>query len=171
MERILNFQKNLATILGLLIMILTFIIVVDGGGRFLFNKPLPGGVELSRIVLAWILYLSLTWGLLQGVHVRVTLFLERYPHGVRVAAEVMIALLTMGFFCLMVYASSIQFWKSFKMGETMPAPIWIPFWLGKLAVPIGCLMIVVHLPIDLISRLQALKARETSTLVAGRNET
>jgi len=155
MQRLINFHRNLATILGILILVLMFIIVIDACGRFLFNKPLPGAVELSRLVLAWILYLSLTWGLVQGAHVRVMLFLDRYPPRVRQAAEIIIMSLSMAFFCLMIYAGFKMFWNSFKVGETMAAPIWIPFWLAKLAVPIGCLMIVVHFPIDLLARFKA----------------
>jgi TRAP-type C4-dicarboxylate transport system permease small subunit len=154
-ERIVGFHKKLATILGVLILVLMFILVIDSCGRFLFNKPLPGALELTRLVLAWIVYLSLTWGLIQGSHVQVTLFLERYPPRIRQGVEIIIMSLSMAFFCLMIYAGFKMFWNSFKVGETMAAPIWIPYWLAKLAVPIGCLMIVLHFPIDLIARFKA----------------
>jgi TRAP-type C4-dicarboxylate transport system permease small subunit len=162
MEKIVAFHKKLATILGMLILVLMFIIVVDACGRFMFNKPLPGAVELSRVVLAWILYLSLPWGLIQGVHVRVMLFLDRYPPRLRQTVEIMIVFLSMVVFSLMIYAGSRMFWNSFKFGETMAAPIWIPFWLAKLAVPVGCLMMALHFPIDLIARLKLMARDKTA---------
>ncbi len=159
MQRILSAHKVVATIVGALVMVLMFIIVVERGGRFLFGKPLQGAVEISRVVLAWVLFGSLAYALVQGVHVRVTLFLTRFPQRPRLIAEAIIIALSLLFFSLAVYQGWGQFWDSFTQHETMAAPIWIPFWLAKLALPVGCFIIAAQLGIDLVANLRQLGGR------------
>jgi TRAP-type C4-dicarboxylate transport system permease small subunit len=154
MRKILSFHRGLATALGLLVIVLTILIVVDVSGRFFFNKPLKGGVEISRAVLAWILFLSLAYGLIQRAHVRVTLITMRLKPRLHFMAEVFTALVSLLFFGFGFYSGWEQFKLSFVVGEEMAAPIWIPFWLPKLALPIGCFLIGAHLIIDLVSHFQ-----------------
>lgn len=153
MQKILIFHKILANIIGLLILAITLIIVVDAGGRFLFDKPLLGGVEISKVLLAWILFCSLTWSLLQGAIVQVTMVIGRLPTRLYLVFEVLIAILSLLFFGLVVYAGWLQFWESFVVGEEMAAPIWVPFWLAKLAVPVGCFLIGMQIGINFVARL------------------
>lgn len=152
MRKLMSFYKGLATVLGVLIMIIMFLIVIDVGGRYLFNSPLLGGVEVSRVVLAWILFLALVYGLVEGAHVRVSLVLNRFPPRLHFISEVLTAILSLGFFALATYSGWEQFKLSFEVAEEMPSPIWIPFWLPKLAVPIGCFLMAVQFGIDLVSK-------------------
>ena len=154
MQKILSTHRVVATMSGSLVMVLMFIIVVDSGGRFMLAKPLQGAVEISRVVLAWVLFGSLAYALVQGTHVRVTLFLTRLPRRLYLIVEILIIILSLLFFGLVVYAGWGQFWESFALNEAMAAPIWIPFWLAKLALPVGCLWIATQLGIDLVDNLR-----------------
>jgi len=159
MEKILRFHKNLANVLGALIILIVVIIVVEAGGRFLFNKPLPGPIEASRVILAWILFLSLAYALVQKAHVQVTVILERFSPASRLWAETIIDLVSVGFFVLVIFSGWLQFWDSFKVGEVMAAPIWIPFWLAKLSVPVGCLLFVGQFLVNIFNRFNAPKGQ------------
>lgn len=147
---LIEFHRRLATIIGLLIIALVLMIVVDATGRFFFNKPLPGSVEMSRIALAWILFLSLTYGQIQGVHVRVEIFFSRYSPGFRRTVDTLIALISMLFFGFLTYAGWDMFQESYGVSETIPAPIWLPYWLPKLAMPIGFALLVLQLGIETV---------------------
>lgn len=154
MQKLLKLHNSLANIVGLLIILISLIIVVEVGSRFLFNKPLPGPIEGSRVILAWALFMSLAYGLVQRVHIQVQLFSGHYPRRVRFVMDNLIDVVTLCFFGILTYSAWQQFWESFKMSETMAAPIWIPFWLAKLALPIGCLIFVIQLVINLGSRFK-----------------
>ncbi len=156
----MSFHRNLGSVCGILVMVLMFIIVIDSGGRFLFGKPLQGAVEISRLVLGWILFGSLTYGLVRGVHVKITLFLDKYSPLGKVAAEIIFILLSISFFILAIYSGWREFWLSFLIREIMPAPIWIPFWIGKLALPVGCFIIVIQLCIDLVINMTKIIRKE-----------
>jgi len=64
------------------------------------------------------------------------------------------------FFAFGVYAGWDQFKLSFMIGEKMAAPIWIPFWLPKLALPVGCFLILTVLGLDLLSRFFNSRGKE-----------
>jgi TRAP-type C4-dicarboxylate transport system permease small subunit len=159
MQRILTIHRVLANVAGFLVLVLILLIVVDAGGRFLFNKPFRGGTEISKILLAWVFFLPFAYALIQGTHVRITLVLTHLPHRLHLVAEVLIDLLSLVFLGLVVYASGKQFWESFIVGEVMAAPIWVPFWAAKLAVPVGCLLLAAQFSIHLVAYLQQLVKR------------
>ena len=156
MQKLLKLHNSLANVLGLLIILIVLIIVVESAGRYLFNKPLPGPIEGSRVILAWILFMSLAYALVQRTHIQVQLLLDRYPRRVRFVMDNLIDVVSLCFFAILAYSGWQQFWESFRVGETMAAPIWIPFWLAKLAVPIGCLIFVIQFVINVGSRLNGL---------------
>ncbi len=149
---IARIHRTLATILGCLILILMLVITVDVVGRFVFNSPLPGGVEISSLLFVWVIFLPLAYVLFEGNHVRLTLLLLRFPQQGRSIAELINAVLSLFFFGFLMYAGWTQFLESFRIAETMAAPIWIPLWIGKLAVPLGCFLIVAQFCIDLATR-------------------
>ena len=150
MQKIFNFHRRLANILGLIILALMFVVVIDVFGRNFFGQPLQGGVEISKILLAWILFAPLAYALARGVHVRVDIFLMRLPRRHKRIVETAITILSLGFFGLAIYTGCNYFWESISVGETMAAPIWLPLWLAKLALPLGFLLIFIQLCINLV---------------------
>ena len=163
MEKLLKFHKNLANILGALIILLVVIIVVEAGGRYLFKKPLPGPIEVSRMILAWILFLSLAYALVQKAHVQVTLILERFSPTSRFWADTIVDTVSLIFFGLIMYSGWLQFLDSYRVDEVMAAPIWIPFWLGKLAVPAGCLLFIFQFFVQIVNRFAKNKGQAAGT--------
>lgn len=153
MQKILNFHIWFANILGGLVIVMMLLIVIDVGGRYFFNSPLLGGVEISKVVLAWIFFLSLSYGLIRGAHIRVELITSRLPPRLRFILDIIVSVMSLGFFILGIYSGWLQFKLSFDVAEAMAAPIWIPFWLAKLAVPAGCFLIALQFGIILTSQL------------------
>lgn len=164
MGKLKSFNIYLADILGWFIMLIVLLIVVDVTGRFFFNKPLMGQVEISIVLLAWVLFLSLAYGLIQSAHVRVTLVTLRLRPPYNIIAEAFNIGVSLLFFIVGAYAGWQQFKLSFSVGEEMPSPIWIPYWLPKLALPIGCFLMGVVLLFDLIFLLQTSRVEEKPLL-------
>jgi TRAP-type mannitol/chloroaromatic compound transport system permease small subunit len=160
MQRILRFQKMLANALGWMVIILMFIIVIEVVGRFLFNTPLKGGIEISQIVMTWILFLPLAYALVRGDHVRVTMVVMRLPPRLNLIVEVLGTIVSLAFVGLTTYVGWLQFCDSFSIGETLPAPIWLPFWLEKLALPLGFFLFFVQLCVDLVERVMKSRSLE-----------
>jgi TRAP-type C4-dicarboxylate transport system permease small subunit len=59
---------------GLVLMAMMFVTALDVGGRYLLNKPLPGGFELTEIMLATLIYCALPLVSKQREHIVIDTF-------------------------------------------------------------------------------------------------
>ena len=161
MENILkNLNKWIAVFAGSLIILVTILIVIDSVGRYLFNKPLTGGVEISILLSAFIVFFGLAYALIQGAHVQFTLFEVMFPPRIRRICDIFINLVGMVFMAFAFYATSRQFWESWLAKETMMAAVKIPYWLAKLALPMGFLLMTVQFGFFLASSIRKLSPKE-----------
>lgn len=159
-QLIANIHRTLATMVGFLVLFLMAVIMIDVVGRFVFNNPLPGGVEISSLTFSWIIFLPLAYVLFEGKHVRLTILLMRLSNRNISIAGIVNIVLSLLFFSILMFGGWLQFWESFLIGETMAAPIWIPLWIGKLAVPLGCVLIAAQLCIDLVTGIRQFHKKE-----------
>ncbi|MBI3372984.1 MAG: TRAP transporter small permease [Betaproteobacteria bacterium] len=72
---------------------LVVVTAVDVAGRYLFNKPLFGAVELSEFLLVFIGFGGLAYAELRDAHITVDFFVTVLPRRVQALLESMAALL------------------------------------------------------------------------------
>lgn len=118
-----------------------FMIVLDVSLRFLFNSPLPASIEISQLLEAHIVFLPFAYTLVSGNHVRVSLITERLTQKALIVNEFFVYAIDAVFFGLLTYWSWLQFWESVIINEIMNAAVRLPWWSGKIAMPIGLLLI------------------------------
>ena len=150
------------TVASISIILTMLLVVSDVSARYLFNSPIRGAVEVEQIILAYISFTGLAYALIKGNHVRVTLLLNRLSPRMRLGAEIIASLAGIAFFCLVVWGGIGQFWESWIIQEIMPASVEVPFWIAKLAMPLGAILITVQFIIAAL--------RDASTLLAEREE-
>jgi TRAP-type C4-dicarboxylate transport system permease small subunit len=94
-----RFGAWLQTVLGLtsasVLFLMMLITAVDVAGRYLFNKPLPGGFELTELLLAALIYCGLPLVSARREHIVIDtfdpLFSRKLKRGLDMAAEVICA--------------------------------------------------------------------------------
>jgi len=145
-----------AAIAGSVMLALTFLVVVDVTLRYVFSNPIPGGTESTELLLNWIVLLALGYTLAVGGHVRVTLILHRLSSRTRLGVEVLDCVIGMVFCGIMTYVGWLFFWDSFIIREFMMAQVKLPYWVGKMAMPLGFFMFF----ITFLSRLLYLTSRK-----------
>lgn len=140
-------NKRLATyVSGIGILSVMTILIVDATLRTIFAKPLLWVIDISEIILAWIVFAAFAYALITGAHVRMTILVSRLPSRLRSGCDIFANLMGIGFFALLTYLAVPYFWKSFLIQEIPMAAVETPVWLGKLAMPVGMsLMFVVFL--------------------------
>jgi TRAP-type C4-dicarboxylate transport system permease small subunit len=130
-------DKVMVVISWAVTLFITFMIVIDVFLRFLFNKPLPASWEISEVVMPYIIFFALSQALAVGAHVQVTIITNLFgPKGRRVC-EIIATLICLIVCVPLTYWSWLHFWSSYRIGEEILAAIWIPWWLGKFAMPVG----------------------------------
>ena len=146
-------NEALAVAAGAIIIVMMMMVVVDVSGRYLFNNPIVGGIEIEQIMLAYIIFLSFAYALVVGGHVRMTLVMDRLGRRLRLVADLMAGILGVVLFALLTWGGWNQFWESWVVREYMPAAIDLPFWLPKFAVPVGMFLITIQFIVYFLTHL------------------
>ena len=82
--------------LALVGMVIT--VLVDVVGSKGFNSPLPGSTEISSMLQVAAVSGGMAYAKIDGWHIRVDFMVERLPESVQGVLEILVSLMTLGFF-------------------------------------------------------------------------
>lgn len=113
--------------------------------RYVFNHPLLWSEEFARYVYVWLVFMGSAYGVTQEKHVAVTVLTDRLPDPVRKALKLVCNLLVIAALLYMLphsvkYLGRQHGLRSGCMG--------IPMSLVFAAVPVGYLLIVIHMALE-----------------------
>lgn len=151
-------EKGFLVISWACCLIVTFIVVVDVGQRWLFNKPLPGSWEVSEVLMPFIVIYAFPRTLTEGVHVRVELISRLFSPKIQYVLEIIVNIF--GFLlCVVVsWRSAEWFWHSFGLREEILAAVHIPWYIGKFTMPSGFTIFGINFLFRLINNLRNLRS-------------
>jgi TRAP-type C4-dicarboxylate transport system permease small subunit len=117
----------LALVCGALVFFYMFLVGANITGRYLFNNPIDGTLEIGQLVLASVIFFSLGYTQMEDAHIRVIAVLKCLPPKWQEKFEA--AILALGFLIMILMA-----WRafpfaieSFRMREvhmSVDVPIW-----------------------------------------------
>ncbi len=130
-------EKVLTAISWMVTILVTLMIVTDVVMRYFFNHPLPASWEISEVCMPAIVFFAFAYTLTINQHVKMTLVMERVSPGTQKIFDIVNYSICIVMCALLTYWSWQRFWTSFVSKEEILAAIYIPWWPGKLAMPIG----------------------------------
>lgn len=131
LEKLLTYLSSGVTLF------LTIMIVVDVTGRYFINKPLPATWEIGELCMPYIVFFPFAYALTRGNHVRVGLVKNLFSAKIQKIFEVITDVISLSFCVFMTYYAWLRFADSFKLQEEILAPMYLLWWWGKIAMPIG----------------------------------
>jgi TRAP-type C4-dicarboxylate transport system permease small subunit len=146
-------EKLLTGISWATCILIMFLFVVDIFMRFFFNKPLPATWEISEVCMPIIVFLPFAYTLTRGGHVRVSLVTDRLSPRIRFGFEIISNSISFIICAMLTYWAWGHFWSSFVINEEMLAAIKVPWWVGKMAMPIGMGFFAIRFLIQIIGSL------------------
>jgi TRAP-type C4-dicarboxylate transport system permease small subunit len=130
----------------------------DVMGRYLFNKPILGTFEIFEILLPAIVLLGLGYTQGKNAHVRVEILLSRLSP----RRQAILNFVTNG---LALFISVLILWRGWvlataywRMGRTIPT-IEVPMFFPQLLVPLGALMLILVLIVQMLQYIVQLRER------------
>jgi TRAP-type C4-dicarboxylate transport system permease small subunit len=130
----------------------------DVMGRYLFNRPILGTFEIFEILLPGIVLLGLGYTQGNNAHVRVEILISRLSF----RKQTILNLVTNG---LALFISTLILWRGWvlstgywRMGRTIPT-IEVPMFLPQLLVPLGALMLILVLIVQMVQYIIQLRQR------------
>jgi len=146
-ENVLNFASVYV------IMFLMFFATAEIIGRYVFNSPIPGHVEIVELIMPVIVFLGIAYTERVGGHIRMELFLTRVLKGRAYhMAETTTALLSLFVYTFILIYNFKATLFSFEVGDNTAYLYW-PTWPSKLAIPIGCLFLCLRFLIEIVQHL------------------
>lgn len=112
--------------LTLLMMLIT---VVDVGGRYFFNSPIPGVFELTRFGLGAIVCTALGYSQINKVHIAIDILVSKFPLAWRNLAEFinyLLAFIAFAIGCWQMFVYTGRLYTSAQVTSVLGVPIY-PF--------------------------------------------
>jgi TRAP-type C4-dicarboxylate transport system permease small subunit len=142
---------NLASVF--IIMFLMFFATTEIVGRYIFNAPVPGHVEIVELIMAGVVFFGIAYTERVGGHVRMELFVTRVLKGrayhIAEATTAALSLFVYIFILIYTYKATVF---AFQMGDNTAYLYW-PTWPSKIAIPLGSLFLCIRFIIEIIQHL------------------
>ena len=159
-KQFLNFYSRLSHSASITASICIFLmictIVPDSIGRFFFNRPLHGTLELNMLLMSAIVFLSLSWTQSQRGHVRVEMFLSRLNPKMRSIVNILCWFMAFGLFFAITVAGAEEAAYSTQIRENLWGVKKFPVWPGKIIAVFGAALLCIQLLIDIGNEIKNL---------------
>jgi TRAP-type C4-dicarboxylate transport system permease small subunit len=123
---------------------LAAVTVLDVAGRYLFNKPLLGAIEMSEFLMVFLSFGGLALAELRNGHITVDFFVGALPERARAWLEAAGALLGVVFWGFVAWRATVHAARIWAVGE-VSANLAVPTWPFYLAVTVGCGLLAIAL--------------------------
>lgn len=142
---------NLASVF--IIMFLMFFATTEIVGRYLFNSPVPGHVEIVELIMAGVVFFGISYTERVDGHVRMELFVTRVLKGrsYHIAEAITSTLSLFVYLFILIYSFKATIF-AFQIGDNTAYLYW-PTWPSKLAIPIGSFFLCTRFVIEIIQHI------------------
>jgi TRAP-type C4-dicarboxylate transport system permease small subunit len=133
--------------------LMALITVVDVGGRYLLNRPLLGSLEMSELLMVFLVFGAFSVTELHNGHVEVDVLVNRMGPRARALCESFAALLSVAFWGAITWRTALRAQNIGAAGETTPnleLPIGPFVWIAAA----GCLLFTLALITRLLGALR-----------------
>ena len=149
-EKGIKKMSNILMYMGTsMLLVMMFFGTADVIGRYLFNSPIIGTIEVFEILLPIISLLGLAYTQKEKGHIRVDLLYSRFPRRPQAVIGLGITIWSILLFILIAWQGTLTA-ISYREQERLISNIHIPIYLIQLLVPLGAVALCLVLIIDLI---------------------
>lgn len=141
-----------------LLMIIMFLVTIDVGGRYFFNRPLLGVLEISEFLLAGAVLLGMGYTQFLHGHVMAEVVYDRLSPKTQARLRIFHFVVGISIFGLVAWQSgvlAVDAWQNKLTSDVLQIPAW-PF---RFFVPIGASLLVLELFFELMENLAGSKER------------
>lgn len=151
MEKWLTRIERVLVHLGVLaIFLMMCLTTADAIWRYLFNSPIIGAYEITEKYLMLIgVFLGMALTYRGGGMIRVTILTDHLPVKLKIPINHFSQLFSIAY-CAILLVGTFQYaLRLFHQGTTLGSIFALPLWFGALFIPLGFLLLVLFILIDL----------------------
>lgn len=148
-RRVHSVSSLFALLSALCVVALMVITTVDVLRRIATGRALPGGNEISELLMVGMVFLGLAYAQYRKEHVSVSVLTGRMPARSAAVLRAIGIVTVLVFLFWMMVASNGEALRSLASGEYRFGLLQVPMWPARIAIPIGVAWLIVETLIDL----------------------
>lgn len=156
MEKLVNkLNVALVNVAKAILMLMVFLVTFDVLGRWIFDQPITGSVELVGFGLSLVIFLSIGYTHLHEEHISIDFLVARFPEKIQCVIEGVInSIITL----LMILMAGSLVWYGVRLFEsgTVTGDLGIPIYIMAIITVMGALVFAftsLHLAIKYFTKV------------------
>lgn len=120
--------KGLHSVAQIILLVMMLLITFDVLGRWLFNHPIKGTVDVTEIALCMIVFLSIGYAHLEKVHITIDFVVDKLPKKVQLIFDIVINILiaaVMGIITYSLWQNADRLMRSGTVSSDLNLPIYL----------------------------------------------
>lgn len=142
-KKFYHYLSKIEEYLGLFLLVAMIVsVVLQVFSRYIMGKPFVWTEEASRFFFVWLIMFEMGYCIKKRAHIKVELFVDMMPAKVQLALNVIMKVLTMGFF---VYLIPYSVQLAMAQHKIISTALQLPYsWIYG-SVAIGSVLVLLHL--------------------------
>jgi len=136
---ITKLNNGLQYVAQVVLIIMVFLVTFDVLGRWLFNQPITGAVEITELGLSMVIFLSIGYTHLKEEHVSIDFVVAKFPDNVQWIMEGIINLIITAVMLLMSFSLFWYAQRYFTSG-TVTGDLGIPYYIFAGVAGVGAVV-------------------------------
>ena len=163
MVKKIDYSKAMALIASVILFCMMAIGAIDVVGRYLFNSPITGSVEISKLLMAGVVIFAWAYTQASRGHASVTFIIQRFSPHLNLLLSLLGDFLSLIFFALIVWQAAltgIKMWQGHRMIMIINFPSAVMYFLISLGAFATCLVLIMQIASGFRSALIKQKGAE-----------
>lgn len=148
-ERIEQGLLGLSILSGFATLLIILAVMMDVTGRFLFNAPLHGAVEVSELLMVVLVFFGLAGAQQQRQNYAIEVLVRHFPEWLQKLFELLGYVICLVVVVLLAWPSSLQAISSFERGEAGFGIVPFPIWPARVLLAVGLWLLAVQFACDI----------------------
>ncbi len=143
-----KFEKFIALLGGITILLLVFLAVINVLGRWLFSLPVSGYIDWVEQSMAVFAFFGIAYCQRLGGHIRMDIVVSHIKGRMLWFSEFLSILIMFIITSVLIYGSFLHFLRAYNYGDSS-MDISLPIWPAKLVVPFALTVLAIRLLLQL----------------------
>lgn len=152
-------ENVIAAIGGVMLLVMMFLGAADVIGRYGFNSPISGAINISQLMMGGVVFFGWAYTLSKKAHVTVDITFNHYPRRVQQIIEFVMLFLSLVLFILIIWQSILIAVKDWQVGNLVNV-IRIPIVPFKLFIPFGAFLLCLESIIQMVHLFTQMRKRK-----------
>lgn len=168
MEASLKIIKKMAEFLtflsAIILALMLFMCNFDSIGRYFFNLPLPGNLEMNEALIVIVIFLPLAYCQMTKGHIHLSVVTERLSGGVQRVFSIISSVFVLVYLSLLMINTFKSALYSFNTSEISNGAVGFPIYPAKTAIFVGAALFLCYVVVNWISILANKRIEKQKTI-------